>query len=172
MPINLVPIKIEIGRKATPRGGATNDYPDFNNISLAIRRGLDWAAYVDTHGSRMLYGKILEGNSQFCVMCVPEDFALAALAMFPTQVTEMNETDLEIWYDTNAASEFLDENRDVDVMQAIKTRRDLGIADTQDEIDALNPQNPKPGIRENPLKNWVRLKAKRNLGIIARLQKP
>lgn len=188
MAIQLVPLKVKIGLR--PNGHA--DHPLFNDLDPAVRGdGIDWSIYIDKVGGGWHYDKKCGhreadaaadspvGMQWGCIL-VPEDFATAAIAMFgpdgtsPTQkgvVEEINEVTFETFYDTRAHAHEPGEIRDTDVLQALAAKKVLGIAQTQDDLDALDPAKPQAGIRANPRKTWAQAKALEGRTILARLKK-
>ncbi len=171
---DLVPIKVRIDRKAT-KSGARNDYPDFNQIDFWLRKGMDWSSYLDEYGSGMIYGSEAEGDDfkQYCIMCVPEDFALAALVLFSDQIEEIDEDTLDIWYETKGPGKRHEENLvNIEALQEIKLREDFGQDMSTIKLKALDPKDKTPGVIENPHKTWARRKATLRIEIIPRLRKP
>ena len=172
--MDLVPIKVRINRRAA-KNGAVNDYPDFNRIAADIHEGMDWSIFIDVFGSGMIYGTVEEGDDlkQYCIMCVPEAFALEAVRLFSPQVEEIDERTLDTWYAAKGPGREQAEDRvDTDALQALRIREELGQDVTALKVKALNPKDDTPGIRENPHKTWARLKAHKNIEIIARLREP
>ncbi|GAG30206.1 unnamed protein product, partial [marine sediment metagenome] len=59
----------------------------------------------------------------------------------------------------------LDEKIDNDILQGIKLKQDLGIALTENQQDALDPNKDVPGIEKNKKKTWIDFKALRDISI-------
>lgn len=129
--MELVPLRIRIGRKQGPKG-MQNDYPDFNTIDSAIRHGLDWSNYIDTYGTRWHYDKLSGFGEadiynpdiavQYGVFAVPEDFATAALTKFPTKVEKLTEVEFEAFYNDRAHSHESEERYDSGILTVLKAK--------------------------------------------------
>ena len=168
----LVAIKVKIG--LDDKGYAK--YPDFNNISSVIRHDLDWSSYIDTYGSGWHYDKQSghRENSidspfgqQWGILMIPKDFASAALALFPEEVSEMIETEVETFYNTKAHLHEPDEKIDADILAQIKTKQDIGVPLTSNQIKAIDPDDPTPGIVKNKNKLWADYKTLIDVEIVA-----
>lgn len=129
--MELVPLRIKIGRKQSSKG-MRNDYPDFNAIDSVIRHGLDWSNYVDTYGTRWHYDKLSgfkESDAynpdpmiQYGMFAVPEDFANAALTLFPTKVEQLTEAEFETFYNDRAHSHESEEDCNSGVLNVIRAK--------------------------------------------------
>lgn len=183
---DLIPLKITITR------AEQNNYPPFNDIPVEIRKGLDWAVYIDRHGSGLLYdvksgfNEVDEENPDphtlWCFLMVPEDFAREAIARFPGQVMEIDEAEFERCYNERCALHQPDETVDPGTLQGI-------LAQLQIERDfpgvmppisgekraamrrALDPADRSPGVRANPNRTYKGFKAMRGLTVAERLRK-
>lgn len=166
--MELVPLKVKIGLKSEG-GKKLHAFPDFNQIDSVLRDNMDWSYFVDKFGG-WHYDQVsghaddnpADGTPQGNwdgMLCVPNDFAQAAVALFPTQCSTLNETEAEIFYDTRCHIRDAAIKEDVNVLQAIKAKRDLGIVEDQADLDALNPDHPASGRRRNKRKDWVGFKA-------------
>ncbi len=170
MTIELVPIKINIGIDGNT-GHAK--YPAFNNIDNDVRKGLDWSIFVDKFGSGWHYDKTSGHKEhsvdspigqQWGILCVPEDFALQATTLFPNDVFVITESEVETFYNEKAHAHEPVENVDIDVLHAIKAKKDLGI-DTPEEAAAIDRNHPARGIRFNKTKTWAGFKEKTDISI-------
>ncbi len=162
-----VAIKVRIGLK--PNGHAL--YPDFNRLDTTVRDGTDWSVFVDKHGG-WHYDQVA-GHAdddpaesspigmQWGMLVVPDTFADAAVVMFPSDVTVLNDTDAETFYGARAHVRDAAIRDNLDILQAIKAKRDLGIPEDQQDRDALDPDHPATGRRRNKLKTWSDFKARR-----------
>lgn len=129
--MELVPLRIKIGRKQGPKG-MQNDYPDFNAMDSAIRHDLDWSNYVDTYGTGWHYDKLSgfreadvynpDAGMQFGMFAVPEDFANAAVAMFPTKVEILTEAQFELFYNDRAHSHESEEKANSGVLNVLRAK--------------------------------------------------
>ena len=160
----LTPIKVKIGLR--PNGHA--DYPSFNELACVTSSGMDWSKYVDIQGLGWQYDKASGHKEetidspfgqQWGVLVVPDVFAQQAIAQFPELCEELDEVTLEIFWNEKAHAHELDEMVDENVLGQIKAKQDLGIALTTDQIKALDPDDPTPGIRKNKRKKWADAKA-------------
>lgn len=155
----LVPIRILIKRKLNKRGGASNDYPDFNKLPEAVRGKMDWCHFVDhfgigMHYSRDGFGQGEDPHSQVCATCVPADFAAAASAMYPDRVSVLSEEEWAKFYDDDAHSDESEELVSVEVLQALAAKKTLGLALSTSDQNALNPDHAAPGIQRNKRRFW------------------
>jgi hypothetical protein len=166
----LVPLKVSIGLKAVD-GSA--EYPNFNLVSAAVRKGMDWSKYIDVHGTGWCYDQMCGhkedggvdspvGHQCGC-MCVPEDFALEAVNLFPATVSRMTPSEYATFHDTKGHVRDDEETIDAEVLNGLAARRNLMIArgvstTTLDkQIDrALDPlQETEMGVRKNKDKKFV-----------------
>lgn len=166
--MELIPLKVKIGLK-NEGGKKLHAFPDFNQIDSVLRDNMDWSYFVDKFGG-WHYDQISghadddpgddtpRGNWDG-MLCVPNAFAQAAVAMFPAQCSILTETQAETFYDTRSHVRDSAIKEDTNVLQAIKAKRDLGIAEDQADLDALNPDHPALGRRRNKRKDWAGFKA-------------
>jgi hypothetical protein len=131
--MELVALKIEIKRKIDPNNqkGAVNDYPDFNSLPAAVRDNLDWCHFIDQYSGWQYDHESGFGESdsfnpdpkvQYGVFMVPQDFADAAMAAFPTRVTQLDEADLETFYNDRAHRADSELNYDEGVLSGLQAR--------------------------------------------------
>lgn len=166
----LVPIEVKIGRGLV-NGKVQAIYPNFNKIDKVIRKGLDWSYYFDVEGIGWHYdmtdklGEGVDPNLQFGVTCIPKDFALASVLLFPTNVSILTEVQFEDFYDNKSHINDQINIIDIDAIQSIKIKRDLGKKEDKDDKDALDPDNDRPGIRKNYNKTWSLKKTKEDIVI-------
>jgi hypothetical protein len=133
--MELVPLRIKIGRKQVVESGKlrmTNDFPDFDQINPSIRLGLNWSNYIDAYGTSWHYDHVAAFNQsdsyspdpqvQFGVFAVPENFATAALALFPLQVTLLTEAEFEDFYNNRSHLEEPEEKYASGILDAIRAR--------------------------------------------------
>ncbi|MCP4257963.1 MAG: hypothetical protein GY774_10610 [Planctomycetes bacterium] len=176
---NLVALKLDVG--LTDEGQAA--YPNFNLISNAVRKGMDWSSYIDTYGGGMHYDKTCGHKEestgspyghQCCCMCVPEDFALEALNLFPKTVSRMTEAEFEAFHDDKAHAHEDDEKVSTDTLNGLAAQRSLMVVMGQDILaldakikKALDPNEPtEAGVVKNKNKKWVDVKANKGLSIV------
>lgn len=164
----LVALRVTITRGV--RGKRTqNIYPDFNSIAPEIRRNMDWAHYVDEAGIGWLYDKVAAfGESdayspdpgvQFGMLCVPEDFALEALRLFPSTVVRLTAAEAAAFYGMRSNPNEPEELVDDAVLERLIRRvqaEQLGLlpaptpAEERRRRDALDPALQTPGVTHNP----------------------
>jgi hypothetical protein len=179
---NLVALKFNAGLhdvEDKKKGHKVNDakYPDFNQIDESIRKGLDWSYYVDRYGIGVQYDKPCGHKEvgstpvgfQCCVVAVLPDFADAALALFPDDLTELTAAEFEAFYDDKAHAHEPAEFVDKDVMEAIAEKEKLGLAVPEKEA-AIDVNSPARGIRKNHEKKWIDKKIYSDVDVITRLQ--
>lgn len=148
-------------------------YPDFNQISLETRKGMDWSHYIDAFGIGMQYDKACghkeEGDTPFgeqcCVVAVPQDFATEALALFPLELTRLAPATFKAFYNDKAHAHESADYIDKDVLDAIKAKEDLAIA-VPEKVNALDRDNPARGIRKNHNKKFADFKAKAGVSLV------
>lgn len=166
----LIPILIQVRRKIE-RGSLVNDYPDFNALPAEVREGMDWAHYIDAHGLRMHYDKKADfgqadeyngdPDMQYCATMIPEPFAKAAVGMFPERVELLTEAEWAEFYDSRAHAHEPEQHYDVETLQALVAKQALGIALTDSDRRALDPDDAAAGIRKNCARCWKDMKATR-----------
>lgn len=166
-------VKIKLGLK---NGKIQHIYPDFNALDPSVRDDMDWALFLDYKGTGWHYDKICgfgetdpynpDPDVWLGAITVPQPFADAALFMFPNEVEELDESDLQTFYDDRAHVQEPEQNYDVNVLQAIKAKKQLKRTMTQSDADSLDPDKPNPGIVKNWRKKWTDFKAKKGIKII------
>jgi len=161
--MELVPLKVKIGLKNV-NGKKVHGFPDFNQLSAGVRDDMDWSYFVDKFGGwhyDQLSGHADDDPGEDSpqgqwngMLLVPDDFAQAAVNAFPSQCSVMTEVDAEKFYDDRAHKRDPAIKEDTATLQAIAAKRALNIAEDQEDVDALNPDNPTPGRRRNKRKTW------------------
>ena len=131
----LRPIKVKITRTVKD-GKMQNNYPDFNQLSPAVRGNMDWSYYVDEAGIGWHYsidgfGEGAEPDVQYGILAVPQAFADAAVAMYPSEVTVLNETELEDFWNVEAHVGEPDSFEDAEVLKAIEAKRALKLVSSR-----------------------------------------
>lgn len=148
-------------------------YPDFNQVNLATRKGMDWSHYIDSFGIGMQYDKGCghkeDGDTpygeQCCVIAVPQDFATEALSLFPGELTQLTPAEFETFYNKKAHAHENTEHVDRDVLDAIKAKEDIGLS-VPEKANATNPNHLNRGIRKNYNKIWTDFKVKAGVEIV------
>lgn len=165
---NLTAIRVLIKMKLDGSGAL---YPDFNSLASVQASGKDWSKYVDTEGIGWHYdltSTLKEETAgspfgqQFGVLCVPDVFAVEAIAAFPGEVVKITETQLQNFYDKKAHIREPDEHFDHDTLNALRQVRAMKAQRSEDltKIDAritkaMDPNDREPGIRKNRSRRWA-----------------
>ncbi len=174
---DLVALKIIVGLEP---GTGHAQYPNFNLVSSAIRKGMDWSKYVDVHGGGMHYDKTCGHKDdsvespygqQICCMCVPQDFATEALSLFSTVVTAMTPAEFETFHDVKAHAHEPDEKVDSATLNGLSSQRALMMAVAQDTtaldtkiVNALDPNDEnEAGVVKNVRKKWSDVQTKEGI---------
>jgi hypothetical protein len=140
------------------------EYPDLNQLSSTVRRGMDWCEYIDAYGLGIQYDKdcghkehSVESprGQQCCVIVVEPAFAAEAMVMFPSRFTQLTPAEFEDFYDNKAHAHEPDEHVDTDVLDAIESKERLGL-DVPEKANAIDRTHKSRGIRENKNKTWAR----------------
>ena len=165
----LAAIKVRIGIKKSGAKAGHHQYPDFGQLTCVIASGMDWSRYIDVYGESWHYDNISGHRDddedspfgqQFGMLLVPVEFAEQAVAKFSDTVTRLAEAECESFYDTRTQTHAPRFHESVDRLQAIAAKRFLGIAETEDDRNALDPDHPSAGIVRNPRKTWTDFKKK------------
>lgn len=165
MKVDLVPMKVILKRRANGEA----DWPDFNSVASSLRGHKPWSKFIDSEGIGWIYDKIenLGTGALNGVACtlIPEGFANAAVTLFPSLVSIIDEATFEAFHDTRAMIRTPIEHLDTEILQGIVARKqleDLGIAPAPSaEIEAarvkcLDPNDQDHrGVRKNLKKKWV-----------------
>jgi hypothetical protein len=164
--MELVPLKVKIGLKSDG-GKKLHAFPNFNQIDAALRDNMDWSYFIDKFGGwhyDQVSGHVDDDvdsprdnwNGMFCA---PNNFAQAAVSMFPAQCSMLTEAEAEDFYNNRGHIRDSTIKEDTTILQSIKAKRDLGIIEDQADKDALNPDHPSSGRRRNRRKTWAGFKA-------------
>lgn len=175
-----VPIKITIIRELR-KGRFVMGYPDFNALDSDVRRGADWAQFVDLYGG-WHYDRISkmgvtdptnpDPDTQHGVLLVPEDFARAAVEAFPDRVEYLDEDEFDDFFNNrahfDAPEELVNEKRvnEIRAKYGLHSGR-LAPLPTMDASDAaaIDPSQPHVGIVANPNKTAARMKQAKGITI-------
>lgn len=173
---DLVPIRVKI-KRGVVGGRIQHVYPNFNTLDPNVRGNMDWSLFFDMHGIGWHYDKCCgfgetdtyntDPDMWYGGTCVPESFASAAIAAFPNEVEELSESDWTTYYDTRAHVHDQEEVYDLNTLQAIKAKKQLGRSTNKSDDDALDPDKPNSGIIKNHNKTWQLFKTKRNITVIS-----
>lgn len=164
----LTALRVIIGRK--PNGHAL--YPDFNALPSVQTAGIDWAYYVDRLGAGWHYDKVSghdtdtpdspEGQ-QIGALLVPVVFRDEAIAAFPTVCSAMTPGEFQTFHDDKVTAHLPDEQFDIEELQGIKMKQDLGQPLTPHQEEALDPNSNTPGIRKSKDKSWVDVRDRKGI---------
>ena len=174
-----VAIRVIIGLR--PNGDA--DHPDWTILPLAgTGTQPEREAIIKTHQIRSWVYDKTSGHSshsvdsprgtQLGMMLVTDTLADEAVAMWPTLVTIMTETEAEAFWDDKGHGHLNDDRLDPDQLTGLQAECDL-IEKMQAEFpgepawagrktaclakmrNALDADHPSPGIRKQKTKKWV-----------------
>ena len=173
---DVVPLRIKILRNPDK----TMNYPDFK--SLAVFDDPNYEA-PDWHTDRSCDVKHSAPHSPVGLMwgikLVDVAFAQQALAAFPARVSVMTESEAETFWNVRVKATLSGHKRHESELLGMKAelelRRERGMPDTHPrmvklfaEIDAaLDPQSSKPGVVGYKDATWAKMKASRELTIVA-----
>jgi hypothetical protein len=167
--MKLVPLHVLIGLE----DNGMHKFPAFNDIPNVIRGNSDWSHFVDRFGSWHYDSQCGHADhdpengtpvGMWCGMVlVPKNFADAAVEKFPDECSVMSEADAEKFYDERAHAHQPEINDSTDVLQAIAAKRALGIDDSDEDVNALDPDHPAAGRRRNKTKTWKGFKKQRGI---------
>ncbi len=187
--MDLVPLRVTITRGMVSHR-PQNLYPDFDQIEDEHRRGLSWQAYVDLFGGWHYhkgggFGETDDYNPDlftwFGMVLVEPAFAARALELFPELVTELDEAQFAVFYDTKAHAHEPAEAVTAEVLNRIRakygivggpfTAQQIATMDPSDR-EALDPEHPTPGLVRNRRKTWVDFKKARGFKVVGRAVSP
>jgi hypothetical protein len=174
--MNLVPLKVKIGLK----GNRQHSFPPFNELDSVLRDGMDWSHFIDKFGGwhyDQLSGHVDDDpdvgspkDTWLGMVLVPEDFADAAVARWPAQCEIIDENDAESLYNDRCHVRDPAVREDAEALQAIATKRTLGIPEDADDLAALDPEHPSSGRRTNKRKTWASFKQAEGITISPRVR--
>lgn len=187
--MDLKAIKVKIKRGANGRA----IYPNFKQ--LQVLAGFDWAEYVDREGLGWMYD-VTSGHDdddvdsprgvQFGVLAVSPEFAEEAVAKFPDTCELIDESGLEVFYETKVSVDELPDELDEALLKNIKNELEIlrslspssrfpsdnsqvsvRISDLETQVlTMLDPNDSSKGVRKNTRKRWQDLKARRGVTIL------
>jgi hypothetical protein len=175
---NLVALRFQAGLHTEDnkaKGWATGNakYPDFNQVSLANRNGMDWSKFVDAFGIGMQYDKDCghkeeaahsPHGEQCCVVAVPEAFAVEAMSKLPGLV-RLTEAEFIDFYDNKAHAHEEDDFTDTDTLNAIAAKEAAGLA-VPEKGKAFDRNDKAYGVRKNHNKRWADFKKKSGVEVV------
>ena len=156
--MELVALKVKIGLR--PNGH--HDFPAFNQLNSNVRDGIDWSIFIDRFGG-WHYDQVSGHDNEDVesprgnwngMFLVPDDFAQAAIAMFPESCTILNEADAEKFYNERGHVRDAEIKEDTTILQAIAAKVAIGIPQSPSDLDALDPDHPASGRRRNKKKTF------------------
>jgi hypothetical protein len=155
------------------RGDKGAKYPDLKAVDPKLRDNMKPDVFVQ-QWSDWKYNKVAnlgtgEDHGERVVV-VPEDFANAVVALYPDDHEIINEATLTTFWDTKYAAYQDATITDSKQLVDLKTQRDLLVDLKQSTTDidakilnALDPENPEPGIKDNIEKTWAKFKEARHI---------
>jgi hypothetical protein len=174
---DLVALKFKSGIHSVNGNGTKaghQSYPDFNQVSLATRKGMDWCDYIDAFGIGMQYDKTCGHKNetvdspygeQLCVIAVLQDFATEALALFPSELTQLTPVEFEAFYNDKAHKHEQEEIVDQEILDAIAKKEALGLP-VPEKADAIDVTTESRGVRKNHNRYFADLKKKVGVNIV------
>lgn len=173
----LAAIKVKIG--LSPGGGAK--YPAFGMLPSVQATGLDWSKYVDVYGLGWFYDEIGHKDEapdsptgqQWGVLVVPPDFADEAVATFSDECVRLSEASCADFIENRALVRMPDLKHDANTLSGLQAEigllKELIVDDPTlgPRLDdakaraakAVNPDDPHPGVRRDPMRRWSTIKA-------------
>ena len=183
----VVPIKVKIGLR--PNGHA--DHPAWELLPLVsaglpadptrervdeeVRKYVVGGWHYDKQSGHQVDTPDSPRGMQWGMLLVSRAFADAALVTFPSVVTVMTQAQCQAFWDDKAYAHVPEEDFTLEVLQGLKTHRDLlkdlkkadndpaVVAVDGKIVKALDPLNPHPGVKKNFLRRWA--DAKDRLGV-------
>lgn len=168
--MELVALRVKIGLN----GNGYHDFPKFNQITSSLRGDVDWSIFVDRFGGwhyDQVSGHdhedagVSERGNWNGMLMVPNDFAQAAVTMFPSTCSIIVETEAEDFYNNRGHIRDAEIKEDTTVLQAIAAKEALSIAQDQSDVDALNPDHPATGRRRNKKKTFAGFKTEQGITV-------
>ena len=175
MAVELTAIQVRIGLR--PEGGAL--YPDFNQLPVVQASRRDWTVYVDQEGLGWHYDHT-SGHGQddpprsprgiqLGMLVIPEQFAIEAIAQFPTQCSRLTEAQATTFHDDKSQIRMADEDLNAEILNSLRQERELlrDLAAAGDDVTtqvtelqaktrrALNPDDIEPGKIRNRNRRWA-----------------
>lgn len=162
----LKPIKVKLfpRRHANGKQSVWPDFRSFYDQNPMLFEEMLPSHYFDKRGIGWHYDKVdnlgTGAPNGEAYTAIPEAVADALIgAGLVERVT--NEPDFESFWNSKAYAHLPEVQDDHETLQAIAAKRALGIAEDQDDINALNPDHPSSGRRRNRKKTWADFKADR-----------
>lgn len=165
----MVPIRVRIGLDHKGH----HAYPPFNTLPHGVRQGMDWARFIDRHGGWLYdrkHGHAADTPESprgfwFGVIIVPELFAAESADRWPNDIEVLDETEVARFYEERVSHQQPEIIDDLETLQAIAAKRAIGLSETQDDINALDPDHEARGRRRNAEKTWAGFRSSRGLAI-------
>lgn len=172
--MNLVAIKVKIGL----RDNGHADHPDWYKLPLAASENPashmfhGWK-YDKTSGHKETSADSPIGM-QWGMVFVTQQFAIEAKSTFPELITELTEIEVEDFWN-NRVTAHMPENRvNIPLLSAynielsLREKLEQDVTDLKSKIaKVLDPNDPEPGMRKDPLKKWVDAKKYLDIEIVA-----
>ncbi len=159
----LVPIKIKVVKGDETKGESPMAHPPFRY------QGVDIYNLIDRVGIGQHYEKnagfSFGEDEQWTMTALPKDIAEAFIIVHPTRVFKMSNSEAQDFYENKAHIDEQDELIDVEIVQGIKLKQDLGLVLTVKQLKALDPNDSTPGIRKNLNKKWANFKVERKFTV-------
>jgi len=173
---SLVPIKVKIGLRANGHA----DHPNWLLLPMItsedqLKANIPYGWHYDKScGHQEDNGSDSPHGMQWGMLLVEKDFAIEAIAIFPSLVSEMTETEAEDFYDNRCCKHILENKINSTVLddlykELILTEKIKGNTTALEAkiSKALNPDNNEPGIFKNKDKIWKDMKVQRKFKIVS-----
>jgi len=166
----LKPLKVTLVRR-THANGERSVWPDFPQAfqtDPSAFNGKRPSNFFDEDGIGWHTNKIANlgtgAPNGEAYTAVPPANADAILALGIEGVSAVaDEAEMESFWDEKSHVVESEEIVNVEVLQGIAAKRDLGMRESAADRAALDPDNPTLGVRKNPNKTWARFKAAREI---------
>lgn len=179
--------KVGLKQERTKRGSLQNvaDHPFSREPQPeALKRvlaGYDWSNYVDVFGLGVQYDAVCghlerddyspEVGVQWACTVVPEEFAIAAAAAYPSDVELIDPDEWEAFYETRHAVNNADEELDTEALQGhlarLQLEKEIAGAASAESLAraqaALDPMSDARGVHSRAPRTARALLDKRNL---------
>lgn len=183
--MKVMKVKIIGFHKSQGKLFGTLKYPDFDLLDCMSGFQCDpravnkWVPYLKLNGGTHLLN--FESDMYTCTVdspigedehlfIAPDAFVTEACERFPDICTELSDAEAQVWYDTKHGIIYPEYAINKDIVDSIKTKKDLGIPLTSSEMDAIDPNTKSKGISLNPKRSWALFKEERT-GLSSKMKK-
>lgn len=166
--MQLVPIKVKIGLRANGHA----DHPDWTKLPMInndseVRQHCPSGWIYDKSSGHQENTPDSPFGQQFGVLLCTRKFANEAKATFPNLVTELNEVEMQDFYDNKANAHLAENGYNFEILESLNVelqlRKELGLDVTALKVKiakAIDPNNAEAGIIKNKDRYWADYKQK------------